>query len=192
MVTILVSARITFLTLLEYSVILYDTRITFLSEKSNSRWHEKSNSQCWYIPSKLLNMSFSPLNSRHLSTALGEGGGCLNPSITFPIQSIREWCISWYPGQTNVTIHPPAPEHSTFNKKRWHEMAIYAVLSQDQLWQIWDMPDFFCIFWHPSSWPICQILMYILRSRAAKPLEMDWIWCAHKFFGVKFWRFSFF
>ena len=33
--------------------------------------------------------------------------------------------------------------------KKWHEMAIYAVLLQNQLWQIWDMPEFFLYFLAP-------------------------------------------
>ena len=45
MVTILLATRITFLTLIENSVILDVLRITFLDEKSNSR--------CWYSPSKI-------------------------------------------------------------------------------------------------------------------------------------------
>ena len=44
-------------------------------------------------------------------------GGCLNPSLTFPIYLYENGASLDIRDRNNVMIHPLAPEHSTFNKK---------------------------------------------------------------------------
>ena len=44
-------------------------------------------------------------------------GGCLNPSLTFPIYLYENSASLDIWDRNNVTIHPLAPEHSNFNKK---------------------------------------------------------------------------
>ena len=94
MVTILVSTRITFLTLLENSVILDDTRITFLDEKSNSRcW---SMTKLWSVPTSFKEKlsDLEKLFIWSLIQAIGSGPcSCFLQSWLFIFQLFLVVCI---------------------------------------------------------------------------------------------------
>ena len=101
-------------------------------------------------PRKWLNMSFSPLNSRHLLTALGVGGRGGVWTLPLLFQSIYTRMVHLSISGTETMLRYILWRQSTLIlTKKWHEMAIYAVLSQNQLWQIWDMPEFFLYFLAP-------------------------------------------
>ena len=157
MVTILVSTRITFLTLLENSVILFDTRITFLGEKSNSRWHEKSNSR----PSKMTKYVFFSHSIQDICWQLwgwGVGGfwGVFEPFPYFSNPVYTRMVHLSISGTETMLWYILWRQSTLLFTKKWHEMAIYAVLSQNQLWQIWDMPDFFVFFGTPQVFPFVK------------------------------------
>ena len=189
MVTILVSTRITFLTLLENSVILYDTRITFLDEKCNSRWHEKSNSRCWHIPSKMTKyVFFSTQFKTFVNSFGGQGLGRGVWTLSLLFQRMVHLSIS---GTETMLRYILWRQSTLLLTKKWHKMAIYAVLSQNQLWQIWDMPDFFVFFGTPQVDPFVKF--YCMFNALVRPNLKRWTgFDVLIIFGVKFWWFSFF
>ena len=131
-------------------------------------------------PWKLLNMSFSPLNSRHLLTALGGGGwgGVFEPFPYFsnPVYTrMVHLLISGTETMLRYILWRQSTLLLTKSDTKWQFTLFCRKISSDK-YEI--CQNIFCIFWHPSSWPICQILMYLLRSRATKPSEIDWIWRA--------------